>query len=73
MTSNDVRYLQIFLNSDSSTSMGNSGRETTYFGGMTKDAVGKFQVKYGLTTVSGAGYGQAGPVTRAKINSLLGM
>jgi hypothetical protein len=73
MVSNDVKYLQIFLNSDQATSMGNSGRETTYFGGMTKDAVGKFQVKYSLATVSNAGYGQVGPMTRAKINSLLGM
>jgi hypothetical protein len=40
---------------------------------MTKDAVGKFQVKYSLATVSNAGYGQVGPMTRAKINSLLGM
>jgi len=71
---NDVKYLQIFLNSDISTSIGNSGKETTYFGGMTKDGVGKFQIKYGLVSGSSdAGYGLVGPKTRAKINSLLGL
>jgi len=73
MTSNDVKYLQIFLNSDSATSIGNAGRETTYFGAMTKAAVGKFQIKYGLAGASNAGYGQVGPITRAKLNSLIGL
>lgn len=69
---NDVKYLQIFLNSDPSTSIGNSGQETTYFGSMTKAAVGKFQIKYGLVSgTSDPGYGIVGPKTRAKINSLL--
>jgi len=73
-TGNDVKYLQIFLNSDISTSIGNSGKETTYFGGMTKDGVGKFQIKYGLVSGSSdTGYGLVGPKTRAKINSLLGL
>lgn len=72
-TGNDVKYLQIFLNSDSATSIGNAGKETTYFGSATKAAVGKFQIKYGLAGVSNAGYGQVGPITRAKINSLIGL
>ena len=72
-TGNDVKYLQIFLNSDSSTSIGNAGRETTTFGAMTKTAVGKFQIKYGLvSSASSAGYGSVGPMTRAKINTMLG-
>ena len=74
MTSNDVKYLQTFLNSDPSTSIGNFGSETTYFGALTKAAVGKFQIKYGLVTgASDSGYGLVGPKTRAKINSLLGL
>ncbi|MDD5098482.1 MAG: peptidoglycan-binding domain-containing protein, partial [Candidatus Pacebacteria bacterium] len=72
-TGNDVKYLQIFLNSDSATSIGNAGDETTYFGAMTKTAVGKFQIKYGLvSSASDAGYGSVGPKTRAKINTMLG-
>jgi peptidoglycan hydrolase-like protein with peptidoglycan-binding domain len=53
--------------------IGNSGRETTYFGAMTKAAVGKFQIKYGLvSSASDAGYGLVGLKTREKINSMLG-
>jgi hypothetical protein len=74
ITSNDIKYLQTFLNSDSSTAIGNSGKETSYFGVATKNAVGKFQIKYGLVTgTSDSGYGIVGPKTRAKINSLLGL
>ncbi len=72
MTGNDVKYLQVFLNSDTSTSIGNSGKETSYFGNATKAAVGKFQIKYGLVAgTSDPAYGLVGPKTRAKINSLL--
>lgn len=39
---------------------------TTYFGGITLDAVKKFQVKY--TIVPAAGF--CGPITRAKLNSI---
>jgi peptidoglycan hydrolase-like protein with peptidoglycan-binding domain len=72
----DVRNLQRILNSDPATRItafgeGSSGFETTYFGGLTSEAVGKFQIKHGiLKNRSEEGYGQVGPITLAKINSL---
>ncbi|MFA5888947.1 MAG: peptidoglycan-binding protein [Candidatus Paceibacterota bacterium] len=69
----DVMNLQKVLNSSADTQVaasgvGSSGNETSYFGGLTKAAVMKFQTKHGISPV--AGY--VGPITRAKLNSMGG-
>lgn len=43
---------------------------TGYFGSITRDAVGDFQVKHGVVAPGGEGYGRVGPRTRAKLNEL---
>lgn len=77
MSSVDVKYLQIFLNTDADTKVslsgaGSPGNETMMFGNATLAAVKKFQVKHGVADASNPGYGLVGPATRAKLNSLLG-
>lgn len=70
-TGADVMNLQKVLNSDVATQVaasgvGSAGNESSYFGGLTKAAVMKFQTKYGISPV--AGY--VGAITRAKLNSM---
>jgi len=69
MTGEDVRQLQIYLNSKGFTvapsGPGSLGNETTYFGNATRAALIKFQKASGISPA--AGY--FGPLTRAYISS----
>ena len=80
-TDADVRRLQVFLNSDSDTRLadsgiGSSGKETNFFGSLTKAAVIKFQEKYAAEVLTPLGLkkgtGIVSKNTRTKINQLLG-
>lgn len=73
----DVKRLQIVLNSDPDTrvadsGVGSPGNETTMFGPATKRAIMKFQEKHGIAKMGDTGYGVFGPKTRAKIAELFG-
>ena len=77
----DVRYLQIFLNSDHDTQIvrsgfGSPGNETIHFGYLTRAAVIRFQEKYAQDILTSwrltRGTGFIGRTTRAKINEVLG-
>ena len=79
--SNDVKYLQIFLNLDPYTKVAVSGpgspdKETKYFGYLTRTSVIKFQEKYAQEVLSpwhlSRGTGVVGGTTIAKINQILG-
>src|SRR3989344_9145128 len=69
-TGGEVMEIQKFLNSHgaqvASSGAGSPGNESSYFGGLTRAAVAKFQAANGISPT--AGYW--GPLTRAKANSL---
>lgn len=70
---NDVTALQNFLKAQGAD-IYPEGMVTGFYGNLTKAAVAKFQMKYGIvTSASDPGYGNVGPKTRAKINQLLGL
>ncbi len=67
--SQDVRQLQVILNSDpatqiASSGIGSPGQESTRFGALTKAAVIRFQIKNGISPT-----GFVGALTRSRLNS----
>lgn len=70
MTGDDVKALQIYLNTHgytiTSSGPGSSGQETNRFGGLTRAALAKFQKGKGISPA--AGY--FGPKTRAAMNGM---
>lgn len=69
MTDPDVKRLQQILNKNPQTKVavsgpGSPGQETTYFGGLTFQAVKKYQTLNNISPVSG----YVGPLTRAVLN-----
>ncbi len=77
MTHPDILHLQRVLNADKTTrvaikGIGSQGKEIDYFGPGTKQAVIKFQIKYGVIKNAKDPYaGTTGPGTRAALNRLL--
>jgi len=71
MTSNDVSRLQILLAIKSEIYP--EGLITGYFGQLTKKAVQKFQLEYGVViSKSDSGLGFVGPKTRTKLQEIFG-
>src|ERR1700733_10562348 len=70
LSGGQVMWVQEFLNGHGFTvaasGAGSPGNETSYFGGLTKAAVMKFQSTEGITPVSG----YWGPLSRAKANAI---
>jgi peptidoglycan hydrolase-like protein with peptidoglycan-binding domain len=69
MTNGDVKQLQTLLAEDST--LYPEDKVTGYFGALTKQAVQRFQSKYGIAKAGQSVYGYVGPATRAKLNSLI--
>lgn len=79
MSGADVRALQVALNSAAETRLagsgtGSPGRESSYFGSLTEDAVKRFQLRYASEILRPVGKssptGYVGQFTLAKLNSL---
>lgn len=67
----EVSRLQMFLKNQGKD-IYPEGLVTGYFGLRTRAAVGRFQIKYGIvTSINSPGYGNFGPLTRAKVNDLI--
>lgn len=66
--SKQAKLLQEILAQD--TSIYPEGFVTGFYGQLTKSAVERFQIKYGITTVTDTAFGYAGPKTRAKIKEI---
>lgn len=68
-TGEAVRALQVYLNKKGFTvaasGAGSVGMESTYFGGLTRAALARYQASTGISPA--AGY--FGPITRAKVNA----
>lgn len=69
MSGSDVAELQRFLSEDAA--LYPQGEITSYFGPLTKNAVERFQSKYGIAKPANSAYGTVGPATRGKLNSLI--
>lgn len=72
-TGSEVTELQTYLATNSSIYP--SGLVTGYFGPLTQAAVQRFQTAQGIVSSGNpesTGYGRVGPLTRARINALLG-
>ena len=67
----DVKRLQQLLASDKSIYP--DSRVTGYYGALTRDAVRRFQLKYGvIASANATGNGRVGPSTRARIAEVFG-
>ncbi len=58
---NRLRALGLFPSNISSTG---------YYGAVTKDAVGKYQIKFGIAKPGDNGFGRTGPMTRNHLNNI---